>query len=69
MASASVFVIPPRKNPMVRIPGADIQRSKSLGRAKRATRAPVAPKDCKADQSPSSKQRVGGFHTHHPRNT
>lgn len=59
MASASVFVIPPRKNPMVRIPGADIQRSKSLGRAKRATRAPVVPKDCMADQSPSSKQELG----------
>lgn len=50
MASASVFVIPPRNNSMVGILGADIQRSKSLGRA---TRAPVG---CKADKSPSSKQ-------------
>lgn len=50
MVSASVFVIPPRNNSMVRILGADIQRSKSLGRA---TRAPVG---CKADKSPSSKQ-------------
>lgn len=50
MASASVFVIPPRNNSMVRILGADIQRSKSL---RRATRAPVG---CKANKSPSSEQ-------------